>query len=81
LEKRFHSALAPDRGYLLHLSTKDPTGPSSVLQYEKTLSNIQEVSARSGRAIAIEGDEEIKHLVEHTVQIPKPPNYSHQSSK
>ncbi len=45
------------------------------MKYEKTLSNIQEVTARSGRviAIAIEGDEEIKHLVEHTIQIPQAP--------
>ncbi|WP_158911118.1 glutamine--fructose-6-phosphate transaminase (isomerizing) [Granulicella sp. L56] len=57
------------------IATKDPDDPSSVLKYEKTLSNIQEVTARSGRviAIAIEGDEEIKHLVEHTIQIPQAP--------
>ena len=40
---------------------------------KKTLSNIQEVTARSGRVIAIEGDEDIKHLVEHTIQIPQAP--------
>ena len=41
------------------IATKDPADPSSVLKYEKTLSNIQEVTARSGRviAIAIEGDD------------------------
>ncbi|WP_348267139.1 glutamine--fructose-6-phosphate transaminase (isomerizing) [Edaphobacter paludis] len=57
------------------IATKDPDDPSSVLKYEKTLSNIQEVTARSGRviAIAIEGDEEIKHLVEHTIHIPQAP--------
>ena len=57
------------------IATKDPNDPSSVLKYEKTLSNIQEVTARSGRviAIAIEGDEEIKHLVEHTIHIPQAP--------
>ena len=57
------------------IATKDPTDPSSVLKYEKTLSNIQEVTARSGRviAIAIEGDEDIKSLVEHTIQIPQAP--------
>jgi glucosamine--fructose-6-phosphate aminotransferase (isomerizing) len=45
------------------------------LKYEKTLGNMQEVTARSGRviAIAIEGGEEIKHLVEHTVHIPQAP--------
>src|SRR5271170_2973999 len=57
------------------IATKDPTDPSSVLKYEKTLSNIQEVTARSGRviAIAIEGDDEIKQLVEHTIHIPQAP--------
>ncbi len=57
------------------IATKDPNDPSSVLKYEKTLSNIQEVTARSGRviAIAIEGDEEIKHLVEHVIHIPQAP--------
>jgi glucosamine--fructose-6-phosphate aminotransferase (isomerizing) len=57
------------------IATKDPTDPTSVLKYEKTLSNIQEVTARSGRviAIAIVGDEEIKNLVEHTIQIPQAP--------
>ncbi len=57
------------------IATKDPTDPSSVLKYEKTLSNIQEVTARSGRviAIAIEGDDHITQLVEHTIHIPQAP--------
>jgi glucosamine--fructose-6-phosphate aminotransferase (isomerizing) len=57
------------------IATKDPHDPSSVLKYEKTLSNIQEVTARSGRviAIAVEGDTEITHLVEHTLHIPPAP--------
>ncbi|MFC6646584.1 glutamine--fructose-6-phosphate transaminase (isomerizing) [Granulicella cerasi] len=55
------------------IATQDPTDPSSVLKYEKTLSNIQEVTARSGRviAIAIEGDEHIGQLVEHVIYIPQ----------
>jgi glutamine---fructose-6-phosphate transaminase (isomerizing) len=55
------------------IATKDPSDPSSVLKYEKTLSNIQEVTARSGRviAIAIEGDEHIGQLVEHVIHIPQ----------
>jgi glucosamine--fructose-6-phosphate aminotransferase (isomerizing) len=55
------------------IATKDPADPSSVLKYEKTLSNIQEVTARSGRviAIAIEGDEHIQQLVEHVIPIPQ----------
>ncbi len=54
------------------IATKDPADPSSVLKYEKTLSNIQEVTARSGRviAIAIEGDLHIQQLVEHVIYIP-----------
>ena len=57
------------------IATKDPNDPSSVLKYEKTLSNIQEVTARSGRviAIAIEGDTHISQLVEHTIHIPQAP--------
>jgi len=57
------------------IATKDPDDPTSVLKYEKTLSNIQEVTARSGRviAIAIEGDHEISQLVEHTIHIPQAP--------
>src|ERR1700734_316178 len=57
------------------IATKDPHDPSSVLKYEKTLSNIQEVTARSGRviAIAIQGDDEICNLVEQTIYIPQAP--------
>lgn len=57
------------------IATQDPDDPSSVLKYEKTLSNIQEVTARSGRviAVAIEGDEQIKQLVEHVIYIPQAP--------
>ncbi|MEO7028586.1 MAG: glutamine--fructose-6-phosphate transaminase (isomerizing), partial [Acidobacteriaceae bacterium] len=53
------------------IATKDPHDPSSVLKYEKTLSNIQEVTARSGRviAIAVEGDHDIQGLVEHVIHI------------
>jgi glucosamine--fructose-6-phosphate aminotransferase (isomerizing) len=57
------------------IATKDPADPASVLKYEKTLSNIQEVTARSGRVIAIatEGDTHIHQLVEHVVEIPAAP--------
>jgi glucosamine--fructose-6-phosphate aminotransferase (isomerizing) len=57
------------------IATKDPADPTSVLKYEKTLSNIQEVTARSGRVIAIatEGDHEITQLVEAVIHIPAAP--------
>ena len=42
------------------LVTRDEADPASKLRYEKTLSNIQEVTARSGRVIAVatEGDDD-----------------------
>ncbi len=54
------------------LATRDEGDPASKLRYEKTLSNIQEVTARSGRVIAIatEGDTTIGTLVEHVIHIP-----------
>ena len=54
---------------------RTPSDPASVLKYEKTLSNIQEVTARSGRVIAIacEGDTTISQLVDHTLYIPTAP--------
>ena len=54
------------------LATRDENDPASRLRYEKTLSNIQEVTARSGRVIAVatEGDRTIGDLVEHVIHIP-----------
>jgi glucosamine--fructose-6-phosphate aminotransferase (isomerizing) len=54
------------------LATRDESDPASKLRYEKTLSNIQEVTARSGRVIAIatQGDSTIGGLVEHVIPIP-----------
>jgi glucosamine--fructose-6-phosphate aminotransferase (isomerizing) len=54
------------------LATRDEADPASKLRYEKTLSNIQEVTARSGRVIAVatEGDKTIGGLVEHVIPIP-----------
>jgi glucosamine--fructose-6-phosphate aminotransferase (isomerizing) len=54
------------------LATRDEHDPASRLRYEKTLSNIQEVTARSGRVIAIatEGDTTLPTLVEHVIHIP-----------
>ncbi|MGB9416325.1 MAG: glutamine--fructose-6-phosphate transaminase (isomerizing) [Acidobacteriaceae bacterium] len=57
------------------LATKDDANPDSVLRYEKTLSNVQEVTARAGKVIAIatEGDAHIGQLVEHVIFIPPAP--------
>ncbi len=44
-------------------------------QYEKVLSNIEEVRSRGGKIIAVatEGDEDIRHLAEHVFYIPDVP--------
>jgi glucosamine--fructose-6-phosphate aminotransferase (isomerizing) len=57
------------------LATKDPSDRDSCLRYEKTLSNIQEVTARSGKviAVAIYGDEEIRQVTDHVIEIPSAP--------
>jgi glucosamine--fructose-6-phosphate aminotransferase (isomerizing) len=57
------------------LATSDASSPESMLRYEKTLSNIQEVAARSGRVIAVatEGNEQIRELVEHVIYVPSAP--------
>ena len=54
------------------LATCDESDPQSRLRYEKTLSNIQEVTARAGRVIAVatEGDRTIGGLVEHVIPVP-----------
>ncbi|HEX4065281.1 MAG TPA: glutamine--fructose-6-phosphate transaminase (isomerizing) [Acidobacteriaceae bacterium] len=57
------------------LATKDETNRDSVQRYEKTLSNIQEVTARSGKVIAIatRGDDHIGQLVDHVLFVPSAP--------
>ncbi len=57
------------------LATCDVRSPESVLRYDKTLSNIQEVTARSGRvlAVATEGNKQIRDLVEHVIYVPDAP--------
>ncbi len=57
------------------LATQDANDPESKLRYEKTLSNIQEVTARSGKVIAVatEGDKQISQLVDHVLYVPHAP--------
>jgi glucosamine--fructose-6-phosphate aminotransferase (isomerizing) len=53
------------------IATHDPTDPASVLLYEKTLSNIQEVKAREGIVVAVacEGDEEVAKVADHVIRV------------
>jgi glucosamine--fructose-6-phosphate aminotransferase (isomerizing) len=66
------NALIDENLPVVVLATRDESDPASKLRYEKTLSNIQEVTARSGRVIAVatEGDTTIGGLVEHVIYIP-----------
>jgi glucosamine--fructose-6-phosphate aminotransferase (isomerizing) len=57
------------------IATKDENDPGSVLRYDKTLSNLKEVKARSGVVIAVatEGDQEIKEEADHVLYVPAAP--------
>jgi glucosamine--fructose-6-phosphate aminotransferase (isomerizing) len=57
------------------IATKDNDEPGSVIRYDKTLSNLKEVKARSGVVIAVatEGDEDIKESADHVLYVPAAP--------
>ncbi len=67
------NALIDENLPVVVLATKDPNDPDSVLRYEKTMSNMKEVKARSGKviAVAIEGDEEIKDAADQVLYVPQ----------
>lgn len=55
------------------IATMDPEDEGSVLRFEKTLSNIQEVKARGGKVAAIisEPSEEVDRMADHVVRVPR----------
>jgi glucosamine--fructose-6-phosphate aminotransferase (isomerizing) len=69
------NALIDESLPVVALATRDLTDPLSPIRYEKSLSNIQEVTARSGKVIAIatEGDEQIAQIVDHVLHLPPAP--------
>ncbi len=69
------NALIDENLPVVVVATRDEHDKESVLRYEKTLSNIQEVAARSGIVIAIatEGDTEIKESASHVIYVPQAP--------
>jgi glucosamine--fructose-6-phosphate aminotransferase (isomerizing) len=69
------NALIDEKLPVVVLATSDENSPESMLRYEKTLSNIQEVTARSGRVIAVatEGNQQLRELVEHVIYVPRAP--------
>jgi glucosamine--fructose-6-phosphate aminotransferase (isomerizing) len=69
------NALIDENLPVVVIATRDTTNPDSMLRYEKTISNLKEVKARSGVVIALatEGDEEIKESADHVLYIPPAP--------
>jgi glucosamine--fructose-6-phosphate aminotransferase (isomerizing) len=69
------NALIDENLPVVVIATRDVNNPDSVLRYEKTISNLKEVKARSGVVIALatEGDEEIKESVDHVLYVPPAP--------
>jgi glutamine---fructose-6-phosphate transaminase (isomerizing) len=69
------NALIDENLPVVIVATRDPHDPLSVIRYEKTMSNLKEVKARSGQVIALatEGDEEIKEAADHVIYVPTAP--------
>jgi glucosamine--fructose-6-phosphate aminotransferase (isomerizing) len=69
------NALIDENLPVVIVATRDPADPGSMVRYEKTLSNLKEVKARSGQVIALatEGDEEIREAADQVLWIPPAP--------
>ena len=69
------NALIDENLPVVVIATRDVNNPDALLRYEKTISNLKEVKARSGVVIALatEGDEEIKEAADHVLYIPSAP--------
>jgi glucosamine--fructose-6-phosphate aminotransferase (isomerizing) len=69
------NALIDENLPVVIVATRDPSDALSMVRYEKTISNLKEVKARSGVVIALanEGDDEIKEAADHVIYIPDAP--------
>jgi glucosamine--fructose-6-phosphate aminotransferase (isomerizing) len=69
------NALIDENLPVVIIATKDANNPGSLVRYEKTISNLKEVKARSGVVIALatEGDEEITEAADHVLYVPPAP--------
>jgi glucosamine--fructose-6-phosphate aminotransferase (isomerizing) len=69
------NALIDENLPVVIIATRDKDDPASALRYEKTISNLKEVKARSGKVIALatEGDEEIRESADHVIYVPPAP--------
>jgi glucosamine--fructose-6-phosphate aminotransferase (isomerizing) len=66
------NALIDENLPVVVIATCDPENELSRIRYEKTISNLKEVKARSGKIIALatEGDDIIKDDADHVIYIP-----------
>jgi glucosamine--fructose-6-phosphate aminotransferase (isomerizing) len=69
------NALIDENLPVVIIATRDANDELSRIRYEKTISNLKEVKARSGQVIALatEGDQEIKEAADHVIYIPPAP--------
>ena len=69
------NALIDENLPVVIIATRDPKDALSMVRYEKTISNLKEVKARSGVVIALatDGDEEIKEAADHVLYVPPAP--------
>jgi glucosamine--fructose-6-phosphate aminotransferase (isomerizing) len=69
------NALIDENLPVVIIATCDPNDAGSVTRYEKTLSNLKEVKARSGSVIALatEGDDEIRESADQVIYVPPAP--------
>jgi len=69
------NALIDENLPVVVIATRDVNDPESMLRYEKTISNLKEVKARSGVVIALatEGDVEIRESADHVLYVPAAP--------
>ena len=69
------NALIDENLPVVILATRDAGDRDSMVRYEKTISNLKEVKARSGKVIALatDGDEEIKEAADHVLYVPPAP--------
>ena len=70
------NALIDENLPVVMIATRDESDPGSMLRYEKTISNLQEVKARDGIVIAVvtEGDTLARDTANHVIEIPAAPD-------
>jgi glutamine---fructose-6-phosphate transaminase (isomerizing) len=69
------NALIDENLPVVIIATRDVTSSQSMVRYEKTMSNLKEVKARSGIVIALatDGDKEISEEADHVLFVPPAP--------